>query len=332
VTNPPRLSVVLPLYNEADSVEPLLARLHEALAGYPAAWEAILVDDGSSDDTLARLRAGRERYGSHVHVLELERNFGQTAAMQAGIDAARGEVIATLDADLQNDPIDIPRMVGRLQREDLDLVVGWRRERKDSLWLRKVPSKIANALIGRLTGVRLHDYGCSLKVYRASIAKRVRLYGEMHRFIPTWLATVTSPRRIREEVVAHHPRRYGQSKYGLKRTGGVILDLLSMYFFLRYRSRPGHFFGGLGLAVGLAGGAILGYLGYLKFGLGQDIGGRPLLLIGIVLVIAAVQLLTTGVLAEMLTRTYYESTRAAPYAVRTTTLGEPAAGWFGDGR
>jgi glycosyltransferase involved in cell wall biosynthesis len=188
-----------------------------------------------------------------VRVVALMRNFKQTAAMQAGLDAARGDVIVTMDGDLQNDPIDIPRMVGRLLREDLDLVAGWRKNRKDGMILRKIPSKIANRLIARITGVHLQDYGCSLKAFRATAIKNVRLYGEMHRFIPAWLATVTTPRKIAQEVVTHHARMFGESKYGISRTFRVILDLIFVYFFMRFRTRPGHFFGGIGLGLGALG-------------------------------------------------------------------------------
>lgn len=310
------LSVVVPLYNEEETVLTLVERVHEALTDCRYPWELLLVNDGSSDATELQVERAAERFGAHVRALHLQRNFGQTAAMQAGIDAARGDVIATLDGDLQNDPKDIPRMVHRLLDEDLDLVAGWRKARKDSLWLRQIPSQIANRLIGRITRVYLHDYGCSLKVYRASILKRVRLYGEMHRFIPAWIAVNTSPSRIKEEVVTHHPRRYGVSKYGIGRTFRVIVDLLSVYFFMRFLSRPGHFFGRIGLVFGSVGAFILFYLAYLKLVLGESIGARPLLLAGVLLVVVSVQFLTTGVLSEMITRTYYESSRTASYVLR----------------
>lgn len=315
------LSLVIPVFNEQDNIAPLLHRVHEALAAYPEPWEVLLVDDGSSDRTVAEAAQGRIIYGGHVRCVPLARNFGQTAAMQAGIDLARGAVIATLDGDLQNDPIDIPRMVHRLLAEDLDLVSGWRKNRKDNLWLRKVPSAIANRLIRKITGVTLHDYGCSLKVFRASVIKGVRLYGEMHRFIPAWLATQTSPSRIQEEVVAHHPRTAGVSKYGLSRTFRVIIDLLSVYFFMRFAARPAHFFGMLGLGFGAIGGVILTYLLALKV-LGERIGDRPLFMVGIMFVLIAVQILTTGVLSEMLSRTYYESKEVKSYHIRPAALAE----------
>jgi glycosyltransferase involved in cell wall biosynthesis len=299
------LSVIVPMYNEAENVEPFLDRIHLALEPYPWPWEVVLVDDGSTDATPSELARCAAIRGPHVRVVRLRRNFKQTAAMQAGIDAARGSVIATLDGDLQNDPIDIPRMVGRLLDEDLDLVAGWRKDRQDNQ-LRKIPSRIANRLIARMTGVYLRDYGCSLKVFRGSAIKSVRLYGEMHRFIPAWLATVTTPRRIAQEVVTHHARVFGQSKYGISRTFRVVLDLIFVYFFMRYRTRPGHFFGGIGIMLGALGGLILAYLAGVKFFLGESIGTRPLLFGGLFLVIAGVQMVTSGVLAELLARVYYE--------------------------
>ncbi len=315
---PHRLSLVVPLFNERDNVTPLLERVHEVLGDYPHPWEVVLVDDGSTDGTTQALLAAAQHWGEHVRVVVLSTNFKQTAAMQAGIDAARGDVIATLDGDLQNDPIDIPRMVARLLNEDLDLVAGWRKNRQDGWLLRKIPSRIANRLIARATGVRFKDYGCSLKVFRAQCLKQIRLYGEMHRFIPAWLATVTSPQRMAQEVVQHHPRIHGQSKYGISRTLRVVLDLLFVYYYLQFRSRPGHFFGGLGLMLGAVGSAILAYLLGLKWIMGENIGGRPLLLGGFFLLIAGLQLVTTGVVAEVLTRVFFESGHSRPYRTRST--------------
>jgi glycosyltransferase involved in cell wall biosynthesis len=284
------------------------------------------VDDGSRDGTGARLMQLAATCGSHVRVIRLRRNFGQTAAMQAGFDAARGTVIATLDGDLQNDPADIPRMVDELLARDLDLLQGWRQRRQDDLLLRKVPSRIANALIGRVTGVALHDYGCSLKVYRAEVIREVTLLGEMHRFIPVWVAGVTAPTRIGETPVSHQARRFGASKYGISRTFRVLIDLLSAFFFLRFGSRPGHFFGSIGILFGAVGGAMMAYLLVVKFGLGQNIGQRPLLLVSILLLVASIQFLTTGVLAELLTRTFYASSDLSHHRIRVQT--DPAAaGW-----
>lgn len=313
----PSISVVIPFFNEGGSVDRLLEELHAAMESSPWPWQAILVDDGSTDDTLPRLQGTRVRYGQHVTVVGLQRNFGQTAATQAGIHAAEGDFIVTLDGDGQNDPEDIIPLVKRLIKEDLDLVVGWRKQRRDRLLLRRLPSLMANRLIGRVTGVRIHDYGCSLKVYRATVLEHVNLYGEMHRFIPAWFAAATSPHRIAEQVVNHRPRTAGTSKYGLGRTFRVLLDLLSVHFFMRYWTRPGHFFGSIGLGFGAIGGLILTYLGWVKFGLGEDIGTRPLLLAGVVLMITSIQFITTGVVAELLTRTYFESSRMKPYRIRS---------------
>lgn len=316
MTSLPSLSLVVPLYNEQDNVNPLLKRVGEALADYTGAYELILVDDGSSDNTVATALAAGPDHEYEVRVLELQRNFGQTAAMQAGIDAAVSELIVTLDGDLQNDPNDIPKMVQALLDRDLDLLVGWREKRKDKLIMRKIPSWIANKLIGKITGVKIHDYGCSLKVYRASVIKQVKLLGEMHRFIPAWVAAVAPARRIGEMPVTHHARIHGESKYGISRSIRVVLDLLSVLFFMKYRARPGHFFGTIGLLLGFVGSLLLIYLGIDKFIFGHDIGTRPALLIGVFMVITAFQFLTTGILAEMMSRTFYETSNTTHYVVR----------------
>jgi len=315
-TSRPDVSVVVPLYDEQDNVVRLAEHTHQALARAPFRWELVLVDDGSNDHTLEEARGVQRRYGGHVKVVSLQRNFGQTAAMQAGLDRARGQVVVTLDGDLQNDPEDIPRLVAKLIDEDLDLVVGWRRQRQDGFWLRRVPSRLANKLIRRVTGVDVHDYGCSLKAYRASLVRQMRLYGEMHRFIPAWAAMATSPRRIAELEVQHHAREAGRSKYGISRVSRVLLDLLVVHFFLHYRSMPGHFFGAIGLTVGGVGALILAYLAGVKFIGGEDIGGRPLLLVGVVCLIASVQLVTTGVVTELVARTWFSSPGVHSYVVR----------------
>lgn len=307
------LSVVIPLYCEEDNVKALVDRVHVGLKDCDYPWELICVDDGSHDQTVSRMQTVIEQTGQHVRLIELSRNFGQTAAMQAGIDAARGSLIATLDGDLQNDPADIPAMVKELLERDLDLLTGWRKNRKDALVLRKIPSRIANRLIGKVTGVRIHDYGCSLKIYRTEVIRKVRLYGEMHRFIPVWVASVTDPKRIGETVVSHAPRLYGESKYGISRTFRVILDLLAVFFFLRYRARPGHFFGSIGLSFGALGTVLMTYLTFIKFALGDDIGGRPLLMIAILSLLASLIFLTTGILAELLARIYFEANPTAAY-------------------
>ena len=320
---PHQLSIVVPMYQEQDSVAPFVARVHECLGDYPHPWELLLVNDGSRDGTRAAIELAHQQLGAHIRLIELTRNYKQTAAMQAGIDHARGDVIVTLDGDLQNDPIDIPRMVARLLNEDLDLVAGWRQNRQDALVMRKLPSRLANALIARLTGIDIKDNGCSLKVFRASILRRIRLYGEMHRFIPAWLSTVTSPQRIAQEPVSHHARQFGESKYGISRTFRVVLDLFFVYFFMRYRTRPGHFFGGLGLWLLGIGGAILAYLLGLKLW-GESIGTRPLLLVGFFFLIAGVQSLMAGILAEVLVRVLFESGASRSYQIdeQRSSLGD----------
>ena len=314
------LSVVVPLRDEEDNVLPLATQVQAALAGAPWPWQLILVDDGSRDRTSERIREAVAASPRHLSGAILRRGFGQTAAMQAGIDLARGTIIATLDGDLQNNPHDIVRMVRRLLDEDLDLVVGWRRVRRDGWW-RRLPSRLGNRVIGLLTGVPLHDYGCTLKIYRASVLRRVRLVGEMHRFIPSWMATVTSLERIREEEVSHFPRRHGRSKYGvsgLARAVKVLLDLFTMAFFVRFRASPGHFFGRIGLACGAAGLLVLAWLSWLKLGEGAAIAGRPLLLFGILLVVIGAQFVCAGILAEMLARIWIEAGGTPPYLVRET--------------
>ncbi|NKF23669.1 glycosyltransferase family 2 protein [Solimonas marina] len=306
VARPPSLSIVVPIYNEADNIAPLVARIHEALATYGGDWELLLVDDGSRDDSAVRIDAESARYGRHVRRLRHARNRGQTAAMQAGIDAARGELIATIDGDLQNDPYDIVRMIDELYARDLDLLCGLRADRKDHWLSRKLPSRIANRVIARVTGVRLHDYGCSLKLMRRDVITGVRLYGEMHRLIPVWVAMVTSPERIGETPVCHHPRLHGRSNYGLSRTFRVMLDLLTAFFFLRFQARPGHFFGAIGLALGALGSIAMLHLAFVKFVLGHDIGGRPLFFIAILLLMFAAQFVTTGILAEIMTRILHQ--------------------------
>ncbi|WDZ77636.1 glycosyltransferase family 2 protein [Ensifer adhaerens] len=321
---PIELSVVIPVFNEEDSIQPLITRVRDALANYPSPWELILVDDGSTDRTLANARKALSDPNLDLKIVELQKNFGQTAAMQAGIDAATGRLIATLDGDLQNDPADIPEMVKAIEERELDLLVGWRKNRQDGLLLRKIPSWCANRLIGKITGVRLHDYGCSLKVYRTSVIKQVKLMGEMHRFIPAWVAGVVPSSRIGEMPVTHHARQHGQSKYGISRTFRVILDLLSVLFFMRYKARPGHFFGSIGLATGALSALILVYLGFDKFILGNDIGTRPMLIVGVMLFLSSVQLITTGILAEMMARTYFRDDDTTNYIVRQVFVRDPA--------
>ncbi|MGY0194009.1 glycosyltransferase family 2 protein [Leptothrix sp. BB-4] len=327
---PHRLSVVVPMYNEVGNAERLIDAVQSALLAYGHAWELVVVDDGSRDGTGAALQRHAERVGTHIRVVRLARNFRQTAAMQAGIDQARGDVIVTMDGDLQNDPRDIPALVARLLRDDLDIVAGWRVDRQDGYWLRRLPSQLANRLIRRITQLPFHDLGCSLKAFRAPVLREVRLYGEMHRYIPAWLSTVTSPDRMGEQPVRHHARTVGTSKYGLSRTLRVVVDLLAVSFFQRFAARPGHFFGVIGLVLTLGSGAVLGYLAVLKL-LGQDVGARPLLALGFSGLIGGLQFLTTGVLAELLIRIYYGARHGSPYVLRSSPDTTPvdAAGWAG---
>lgn len=312
----PSLTVVIPVYNEEENVSPLFEALHSALEPYPGDWHIIIVNDGSRDNTAKNINNCVNEYGVRFEHIELQRNFGQTAAMQAGIDAAETELIATMDGDLQNDPADIPRLVEELLEKDLDLLQGWRKNRQDATVSRKLPSRIANKLIQRVSGVKLDDYGCSLKVYRADVVKQIRLYGEMHRFIPVWMATVCPPHRIGQTVVNHRARTAGESKYGITRTFRVLIDLVTVFFFLKFRARPGHFFGAIGLWVGMIGGAMMAHLMFVKFILGENIGDRPLLLFASILIIASLQFLTTGVLSEILSRIFFQTTNVSSYKVR----------------
>lgn len=313
------VSIVVPLYNEEDNVEVLTDRVCTALTAARFHWELVLVNDGSADRTLERALAAATSRGDHIRVVALQRNFGQTAAMQAGIEYARGGIIITMDGDLQNDPTDIPRMVDELQRRDLDLLVGWRRRRQDNAIMRKLPSKIANRLIGKVTGVRIHDYGCSLKAYRGRVIRQVKLYGEMHRFIPAWVACQVPRHRIGEIAVNHHARTMGESKYGISRVYRVLLDLLSVAFFMRFRARPGHFFGSIGLSLGGLGGLMMLWLAISKFIFDEKIGDRPMLMVAILLLLASVQMITTGVLAELLSRIYFTSPGNQSYAASELT-------------
>ncbi|MBI5234548.1 MAG: glycosyltransferase family 2 protein, partial [Deltaproteobacteria bacterium] len=268
-------------------------------------------DDGSRDHSMQVLE-GLQRADPNVVVVSFRRNFGQTAAIAAGFDYASGEVIITMDADLQNDPADIPRLLEKIK--DYDVVSGWRRARKDALISRKLPSMLANWLISTVTGVKLHDYGCTLKAYRKEIVKNIRLYGEMHRFIPALASWVGE--EITEVETNHRPRRFGYSKYGMWRTPKVVLDLITVRFLQSFSTRPIHAFGLAGLAIGAAGFAISLYLSYLKFFYGASIGNRPLLLLGAILMIVGVQLIIMGLLGEMLARVYHESQKKPIFVVR----------------
>jgi glycosyltransferase involved in cell wall biosynthesis len=317
------ISVVVPMHNEVENVAALVEAIERALAGAGRPFELILVDDGStdgSDQRLEQLAVTRP----WLHPLYLKRNYGQSTALQAGFDIAQGEIIVTLDADLQNDPAEIPRLVAILDgNPDIDAVSGWRSNRQDSALSRTLPSRVANWLISRVTGVRLHDYGCALKAYRRQIISDLRLYGEQHRFIPALAADVGA--RILEVEVGHRARERGQSKYGIDRTARVILDLLWITFLLRFLHRPIHAFGGLGLASGAVGAAILAYLAVDKLVLGHDIGGRPLLLLGLLLTVIGVQFIATGVLGELLIRVYHEPQGRRQYLLRRFPTGSANA-------
>ena len=306
------LSVVIPIYNEAESLEELYRELTRTLDEWARSYELIFIDDGSTDGSFATLSRLQAR-DSRMRVIRFRRNFGQTAAFSAGFAYAKGSLIVTSDGDLQNDPKDIPAMIATLEG-GYDIVCGWRRNRKDAWLSRLVPSMIANRLISWATGVQLHDYGCSLKAFRAEVVKPLRLYGEMHRFIPA-IASEQGV-AVTEMVVGHRPRRHGASKYGLSRTIRVILDLLTVKFLLSYSTRPVQIFGLIGLMMGAAGLMLTGYLAYVKYFQHQAIGNRPLLTFAVLFIMAGVQLVTVGLLAELLSRTYHESQDKPTYVIR----------------
>lgn len=305
------ISVIVPVYNEEENIMPMYEKVKKVLDGSFKSSEIIFVDDGSSDKTVEKLQeiSGKDKC---LKVVCLRKNFGQTAAMSAGFDYAEGEVVVTLDGDLQNDPEDIPFLVEKL-KEGFDLVCGWRKERRDKALSRKLPSKIANWLISKTTGVKLNDYGCTLKAYTKDIAKNLELYGELHRFIPV-LASIYGA-KIVEVPVKHHPRIHGKSKYTISRTYRVLMDLLTITFLKFFSTKPLHIFGKYGVASLLIGLVIEIWLLIEKI-LGYPIGGRPLLLLGIVLILAGIQLLSLGVVAEIQVRTYYDGSRRKIYQVR----------------
>ena len=308
----PYLSVVIPIRNESASVAELHRQLTATLEPWGRPYEIIAIDDGSTDDSFDRL-AAIQAADPRVRVIRFRRNFGQTAAFAAGFAHARGALIVTSDGDLQNDPADIPALVAAVEG-GADIAAGWRKDRKDPFFSRRLPSMIANWIISQATGVKLHDYGCSLKVFRAEVVKPLRLYGEMHRFLPAIASELGVT--IVEQVVNHRPRRFGRSKYGIGRTVRVILDLMTVKFLLSYATRPLQIFGLLGIIMGGAGGLITGWLAYQRLFGYQSIANRPLLLFGILLVFTGVQLITLGLLAEMQVRTYHESQNKATYVIR----------------
>jgi len=306
------VSVVVPLYNEEENVTESYLEISDVLqrAGYK--YEIIFVDDGSKDNTVKNLLAVSKGDAS-VRIIEFRRNFGQTAAMAAGLDYSRYDIVVTLDGDLQNDPREIPHMIEKLN-EGYDLVAGWRKNRQDKLVSRKLPSKIANWVISRSTRVQLHDYGCTLKVMTGEIARGIRLYGEMHRFIPALADEMGA--RIAEVPVNHRPRKFGKSKYGISRTLRVILDLITVKFLLGFSKRPIHLFGSVGLVAGITGTLLLMWMTYQRLFMHVPMGNRPLLALAVMLVLIGLQFLVFGLLAEVLARTYYESQNKKIYAVR----------------
>ena len=308
----PYLSVVVPIRNESPNIPELHRQLTETLERWGKPYEILAIDDGSTDDSFGKL-AAIQAADSRVRVIRFRRNFGQTAAFSAGFAHARGDLIATSDGDLQNDPADIPALVAAVE-QGADIAAGWRKDRKDPFLTRRLPSMVANWIISFATGVKLHDYGCSLKVFRAEVVKPLRLYGEMHRFLPAIASDLGV--RIVELVVNHRARVHGRSKYGLGRTIRVILDLMTVKFLLSYATRPLQIFGLLGILMGGAGIFIMGWLAYLRLFAYQSIANRPLLLFGVLLVFTGVQLITLGLLAEMQVRTYHESQDKPTYVIR----------------
>jgi glycosyltransferase involved in cell wall biosynthesis len=306
------LSIVIPLFNEEENIQELNAKLMELASHLDHNYEVIYVDDGSTDNTFSVLK-NLIQIHSNIKLIRLRRNFGQTAAFSAGFDHSRGEIIVTMDGDLQNDPADIPKLLEKIE-EGFDIASGWRKNRKDKLISRKIPSRIANGLISYVTSVKLHDYGCSLKAYRGEVVKHIHLYGDLHRFIPAlarWIGI-----RVIEVPVNHYPRRHGKSKYGLGRTVKVILDLLTVKFLLDYATRPIQIFGLAGLVSFMGGISIAAYLTIQRIFLGQALSDRPILLFAVLLIFLGVQLLTMGLFGELLVRTYHETQGKPIYFVR----------------
>ena len=316
------ISVVVPIYNEEDSIAMLVSRLHDALCATGRSYEMVLIDDGSQDKSWERMVALSQQFPG-LHLIRFRRNFGQTAAMSAGFNEARGDVIITIDADLQNDPTDIPKLLEEVDK-GFDVVSGWRRDRKDTFINRRLPSIIANSLISNITGVHLHDYGCTLKAYRKEIVQNIQLYGELHRFIPALASWVGG--RISEVAVAHHPRQFGKSKYGIGRTVKVILDLMTVKFLLRYSTRPIHIFGKWGLNFGFVGILMLIFmaganLSHLFWGTEfcSELIKRPFWVITpFMLLFFGLQFISMGILAEIQIRTYHEAQHKPIYVIRET--------------
>jgi len=305
------LSIVFPVFNEEKNVEPLIREIHSVVSSLEKSYEIIAVDDGSGDGTFEVLRR-LHRSQPALHIIRLKRNFGQTAAIAAGLAYAQGEIVVLMDGDGQNDPADIPALLAKIEQGN-DLVVGWRFKRRDPLLSRRLPSMIANRLISWTTKVKLHDYGCTLKAMRQNIAKGLRLYGEMHRFIPA--IAYERGAQVAEIKVNHRPRLHGRSKYGITRIFRVVLDLLTVKFLSSYSTRPAHVFGAIGVFSGLAGFAIALYLTVQKLVYHLEIGSRPLLLLAVLLIFIGFQFVTMGLLGEMLARTYHESQERTVYVI-----------------
>lgn len=310
----PEVSIVVPLYNEEENVVQLIKRVTDTMRETERTWEFVLVDDGSRDNTVSEVLEMLSHGYDEMRPVLFRRNYGQTTAMQAGFDHAKGDIVVTMDGDLQNDPADIPRLITHLEETGLDIVSGWRKKRKDHSIKRNLPSKIANKLIRKITGVNLHDYGCSLKAYRKEALEELRIYGELHRFIPAIAAQYGAT--VGELEVSHKAREFGKSKYGIDRTIRVALDIIQVYFFQKFLHRPMHFFGYAGLILMVPGGLLMSYLLGLKV-LGYDVGGRPLLLGSVLLILLGTQLLGMGILGEMLTRIYHEPQGRKQYVLRT---------------
>lgn len=308
------LSLVVPVYNEQENLPLLFDAIYQTMNAMRKSWEVILVDDGSYDKSLSVLREYAQKDPEHLRVISFRRNFGQTAAIAAGLDYSQGEIIVLLDADMQNDPADIPMMLAKLD-EGYDLVSGWRKDRKDNAFTRNFPSMLANSLISRVTGVHLHDYGCTLKVYRRDVLEGFRLYGEMHRFIPVYASSVGA--NITELAVRHHPRKFGKTKYGLERTAKVVLDLFTVKFLVSYASKPIYLFGGAGGLLMVVSAFIMFYLFVRRIFFFVGIANSPLLQMSAMFFILGVQSMLMGLIAELLVRTYHESQRKPTYTVRT---------------
>ncbi|MGE5221515.1 MAG: glycosyltransferase family 2 protein [Omnitrophica WOR_2 bacterium] len=313
-----KISIIIPVYNEIDSLQALNKSLHETMDRLPNPWEVIFVDDGSQDGSTGCLEEIGKGDPEHVRAVLFRRNFGQTAAIAAGIDQSDGDVIVLMDADLQNDPADIPMMLDKI-REGYDVVSGWRVERQDKFLTRRVPSQIANGLISRVTGVHLHDYGCTLKAYCRDVITGFRLYGEMHRFIPAYASLVGA--RITEVPVHHHARKFGRTKYGLGRTFKVILDLFTVKFLLSYADKPIYLFGGAGVGMIALSLLVLFYLVLMRIIAGEHMIRSPLLLMSVMLFILGAQSILMGLMAELLARTYHESQQKPTYIIRRVING-----------